>query len=75
MRAELITCLVAVAGNSIYFTVNQLQNTPGTYPGTDRRQLPYVLFMTQLPNGGHKVMLGGGASNTTTNNSTMHYKW
>lgn len=41
----------------LYFTVNQLQSTGGTYPGTDRRVKPYALFRAKLPNGGSKVIL------------------
>ncbi|KAJ4415380.1 hypothetical protein N0V82_007375 [Gnomoniopsis sp. IMI 355080] len=41
----------------LYFTVNQLHLTGGTYPGTDRRVKPYALFRAKLPNGGSKVIL------------------
>ncbi|KID59483.1 major royal jelly protein, partial [Metarhizium hybridum] len=40
---------------SLYFTVNQVHLMPGFYPGTERRQHPYVLFKAQLPDGGKKV--------------------
>ncbi|KAL9055622.1 MAG: hypothetical protein Q9162_003432 [Coniocarpon cinnabarinum] len=40
----------------LYFTVNQLQLTSSFYPGTERRQLPYVLFKAPLPDGGKKIM-------------------
>ncbi|KHO10919.1 btb/poz-like protein [Metarhizium robertsii ARSEF 23] len=40
---------------SLYFTVNQVHLMPGFFPGAERRQHPYVLFKTQLPDGGKKV--------------------
>lgn len=39
----------------LYFTVNQLNFSPQTWPGTDRRIKPYVLFRAKLPNNGTKV--------------------
>jgi len=40
----------------LYFTVNQLNYAPQqTYPGTDRRIHPYVLFRAKLPGNGTKV--------------------
>lgn len=41
----------ALLNDTIYFVVNQLMYTPLTYPGTDRRVKPYVLFAYPLDNG------------------------
>ncbi|KAM3509521.1 hypothetical protein MY11210_006292 [Beauveria gryllotalpidicola] len=46
----------------LYFTINQVHLMPSFYPGTDRRQHPYVLFKVQLPAGGKKA---GLTSNVT----------
>jgi len=40
----------------LYFTVNQLNFSPQTWPGTDRRIHPYVLFRARLPNNATKVI-------------------
>jgi hypothetical protein len=41
----------------LYFTVNQLHLTPGFFPGTDRREKPFVLFRAKLPGNGTRVSL------------------
>lgn len=50
------TLSVAIHGY-LYFTANQLWQTPMFYPGTDRRAEPYVLCRVQLPRSGTKVKL------------------
>jgi len=46
---------VSVANGSLYFTVNQLNYAPSMWPGTDRRERPFVLFKAPLPHNGTKV--------------------
>ncbi|KAI1851320.1 hypothetical protein JX265_000446 [Neoarthrinium moseri] len=41
----------------LYFTVNQINLAPASYPGTDRRVRPFALFKALLPGGGTKVQL------------------
>jgi sugar lactone lactonase YvrE len=41
----------------LYFTNNHLCFSPGFYPGTDRRQRPFVLFRAKLPGNGTRVSL------------------
>ncbi|KAL9054541.1 MAG: hypothetical protein Q9162_004097 [Coniocarpon cinnabarinum] len=57
------TMSIATDGN-LYFTVNQLNYLFAIYPGQgvpaiDRRERPFVLFRTKLPNGGTKIRPGG----------------
>ncbi|KAH7077997.1 major royal jelly protein [Paraphoma chrysanthemicola] len=41
----------------LYFTDNQLAFSKAFYPGTDRRQRPFVLFRVKLPGNGTRVDL------------------
>ncbi|KAH7401055.1 major royal jelly protein-domain-containing protein [Phaeosphaeria sp. MPI-PUGE-AT-0046c] len=41
----------------LYFTDNQLAFSKSFYPGTDRRQRPFVLFRVKLPGNGTRVSL------------------
>ncbi|KAH7552463.1 major royal jelly protein [Bipolaris maydis] len=41
----------------LYFTDNQLAFSSSFYPGTDRRERPFVLFRAPLPNNGTRVFL------------------
>ncbi|OAL00724.1 major royal jelly protein [Phaeosphaeriaceae sp. SRC1lsM3a] len=41
----------------LYFTDNQLAFSSAFYPGTDRRQRPFVLFRVKLPGNGTRVSL------------------
>lgn len=41
----------------LYFTDNQLAFSSSFYPGTDRRERPFVLFRAPLPNNGSRVFL------------------
>ncbi|KAI4594238.1 hypothetical protein KJ359_008513 [Pestalotiopsis sp. 9143b] len=50
------TMSVAADGN-LYFTVNQINLSPASYPGTERRVRPFALFSAPLPDGGSKVIL------------------
>ena len=47
---------LSIVNGYLYFTVNQLNFAPDqTWPGTERRVHPYVLFRAKLPNNGTKV--------------------
>ncbi|PSN66917.1 major royal jelly protein [Corynespora cassiicola Philippines] len=41
----------------LYFTVNQLHLSSGFWPGTDRRQKPFVLMRAKVPGNGTRVSL------------------
>jgi sugar lactone lactonase YvrE len=41
----------------LYFTDNQLAFSSSFYPGTDRRERPFVLFRAPLPGNGSRVLL------------------
>lgn len=41
----------------LYFTDNQLVFSSSFYPGTDRRERPFVLFRASLPKNGSRVLL------------------
>lgn len=50
--------VVSVADDGyLYFTDNQLAFSKSFYPGTDRRQRPFVLFRVNLPGNGTRVSL------------------
>jgi sugar lactone lactonase YvrE len=55
-RINWIDTLSVGTDGYLYFTVNQLNFSPQSWPGTDRRVHPYVLFRAKLPNGGKKVV-------------------
>lgn len=55
----------------LYFTVNQVHLMPNFYPGTERRQHPYVLFKVQLPDGGSKAGLASNATGLASNATSL----
>lgn len=58
MKALLTIGIVSVADDGyLYFTDNQLAFSKSFYPGTDRRQRPFVLFRVKLPGNGTRVNL------------------
>ncbi|KAI1759532.1 major royal jelly protein-domain-containing protein [Hypoxylon sp. FL1150] len=54
-RINWVDTMSVAADGYLYFTVNQLNFGPSTYPGTDRRVRPFALFKVKLPNGGSKA--------------------
>lgn len=55
-RINWIDTLSVSTSGWLYFNTNQLMWAPQqTWPGTDRRIHPYVLFRAKLPNNGTKM--------------------
>lgn len=53
--ADKVRAVAVATDGYLYLTVNQLHLTQSFYPGTDRRQKPYVLFRAPLPNNGTRI--------------------
>ncbi|KAK6088113.1 major royal jelly protein [Seiridium cupressi] len=56
-RINWVDTMSVASDGYLYFTVNQINFSPASYPGTDRRVRPFALFKALLPDGGTKVQL------------------
>ncbi|KAF2828346.1 major royal jelly protein [Ophiobolus disseminans] len=56
-RISWVDTMSVASDGYLYFTDNQLAFSRSFYPGTDRRQRPFVLFKVKLPGNGTRVSL------------------
>jgi len=56
-RLSWVDTMSVASDGYLYFNDNQLSFSSSFYPGTDRRERPFVLFRVPLPNNGSRVSL------------------